>query len=243
MADFEYPVRTRSEIGKRGYRISMKVLVIEDSERLRRSLEHGLRHVGFVVDLAADGEEGLAFAQVNEYDVIVLDLMLPKLDGLSLLKALRLRGDRSGILVLSAKDQIEDRVRGLRLGADDYLVKPFAFDELCARIQTLGRRQHNVVDPVIELGLISIDTAKRRATSCGETLPLTPTEYELLECLALRRGRVVSKEQLRDWLYDSASETSSNVIEAVVSTLRKKLRWAIDADLIKTQRGFGYLIE
>lgn len=221
----------------------MKLLVIEDSARLLRSLEHGLRRAGFIVDLAADGEAGLAFAHANAYDVIVLDLMLPKLDGLSLLKALRQRGNRAGILILSAKDQVSDRVRGLQLGADDYLIKPFAFDELCARIQTLGRRHHQLADPVIDLGPICVDTAKRRATRGGEPLPLTPTEYGLLECLALRRGRVVSKEQLRDWLYDSAADASSNVIEAAVSTLRKKLRATIDVDIVKTQRGFGYLIE
>ena len=221
----------------------MKLLVIEDSERLRRSLGHGLRRAGFVVDLAADGQEGLAFAQANEYDVIVLDLMLPKLDGLSMLKAYRQGGKPASVLILSAKDQVEDRVLGLERGADDYMIKPFAFDELCARIRTLGRRHHNLNNPVIDLGPIAIDTAKRRATSYGEPLPLTPTEYELLECLALRRGRVLSKEQLRDWLYDSQAEASSNVIEAVVSVLRKKLRPVAAADLIKTQRGFGYFID
>lgn len=221
----------------------MKLLVIEDSERLRRSLGRGLRRAGFVIDLAADGREGLAFAEVNKYDVIVLDLMLPKLDGLTLLKTLRTQGNHADVLILSAKDQIEDRVRGLELGADDYLIKPFAFDELCARIKTLGRRRHNVKHPVINLGAISIDTAKRQATNSIGPLPLTPTEYELLECLALRRGRVISKEQLRDWLYDSESEASSNVIEVLVSTLRKKLRAVTGVNLIKTQRGFGYIIE
>lgn len=221
----------------------MKLLIIEDSERLRRSLGLGLRSAGFAIDLAADGQEGLAFVEVNTYDVIVLDLMLPRLDGLTLLKTMRSQGNHSDVLILSAKDQIEDRVRGLELGADDYMIKPFAFDELCARIKTLGRRRHNVKSPIISLGEISVDTARRQATNSIGPLPLTPTEYELLECLALRRGRVISKEQLRDWLYDSNSEACSNVIEVLVSTLRKKLRLVTREDIVKTQRGFGYIIE
>ena len=221
----------------------MKLLIIEDSERLRRSLSEGLRRDGYVVDVAGDGREGLGFARVNDYDVIVLDLMLPKLDGLSLLRELRQSGDKTHVLVLSAKDQVQDRVVGLKLGADDYLVKPFSFDELCARVNALARRKHDVKSVLVEIGGITIDLSKRLACVEDDPIPLTPSEYLLLETLALRRGRVLSKDYLTDLLYNSAEEISSNVVEVLVSSLRKKLRGACNSDPIKTRRGFGYIIE
>lgn len=221
----------------------MKLLLIEDSKRLRRSLGQGLVREGFAVDLAADGEKGYGFANAYDYDVIVLDLMLPKLPGLDLLKQLRREGNQSSILILSARDQVGDRVKGLELGADDYLIKPFAFEELCARIRTLGRRQHDIKDPIIQLGSIYVDTARCQVKGNDKILALTPLEYQLLECLALRKGRIISKELLRDWLYNSDAEASSNVIEALVSSVRKKLR-SVGADqVVKTRRGFGYLVE
>jgi DNA-binding response OmpR family regulator len=198
---------------------------------------------GFAVDMAADGQEGYEFTQTYNYDVIVLDLMLPKLPGLDLLKQLRCEGNQTSILILSAMDQVEDRVKGLELGADDYLIKPFAFDELCARIRTLGRRRHDIKDPIIQLDSICVNTASCQVKWNDKTLALTPLEYQLLECLAMRRGRVISKELLRDWLYDSDAESSSNVIEVLVSSLRKKLS-AVGADkVVKTRRGFGYMVE
>lgn len=223
--------------------VGVKLLVIEDSERLRRALYEGLRRSGFVVDLAADGQEGLAFAEINQYDLAVLDLMLPKLDGLSVLKQLRSQGNRTPVLILSAKDQIEDRVRGLELGADDYLVKPFAFEELVARIKVLVRRKHDLKKPEIEINGIEINTARRHAKINGSELPLTRAEYTLLEYLVLRRGRVISKTQLRDQLYDSDSDTESNVIEVLVSNVRKKIKASGAQDVIKTKRGFGYFID
>lgn len=221
----------------------MKVLVIEDSERLRRSLDHGLRREGFTVDFAADGEEGYQYTQAYEYDVVVLDLMLPKLPGLDVLRRLRREGRNCAVLVLSAKDQIEDRVTGLELGADDYLVKPFAFDELCARIRALGRRHHDIKTPQIDLGSIHIDTSKREVGHDDQIIALTPSEYHLLECLALHRGRVMTKQRLREWLYDSNADASSNVVEVLMSSLRKKLRKVGVEEVVKTRHGFGYLIE
>lgn len=221
----------------------MKILLVEDSERLRRSLCKGLGREGFTVDTAADGAQGYEFSRRYEYDVIILDLMLPKIPGLDLLRRLRREGVNCPILILSAKDQIEDRVTGLELGADDYLIKPFAFDELCARLRTLARRQHTVRDPKIQLGPICVDTARRQVKRENCALPLTPSEYQLLEILALRRGRVISKERFRDWLYDSDTEVSSNVIEVLMSSLRKKLRSAGAAEIVQTRRGFGYLVE
>ncbi|HEX5759497.1 MAG TPA: response regulator transcription factor [Thermoanaerobaculia bacterium] len=221
----------------------MKLLVVEDSERLRRSLGQGLRRAGFAVDLTADGEEGLAFAEVNDYDVIVLDLMLPKLDGLSVLRRLRLQGRKTHVLILSAKDQVEDRIRGLELGADDYLIKPFSFEELCARVRALVRRRYESKDPVLRIADLEIDTARHQASRGGLPLSLTPTEYSLLHLLALRRGRVLSRDQILDHLYDSAADVSSNVVEVLVYSLRKKLQPAGAPPLIVTRRGRGYLIE
>ncbi|MGI9302921.1 MAG: response regulator transcription factor [Gammaproteobacteria bacterium] len=221
----------------------MKLLIIEDSERLRRSLSEGLSRDGYVVDVACDGREGLAFARANDYDVIVLDLMLPKLDGLSLLRELRQGGNKTHVLILSAKDQVQDRVVGLKLGADDYLVKPFSFEELCARVNALARRNNDVKSVLVRIAGITIDLSKRLACVDENPLPLTPSEYLLLETLALRRGRVLSKDYLMDLLYTANEEVSSNVVEVLVSSLRKKLRNACDFDLIKTRRGFGYIIE
>ena len=221
----------------------MKILIVEDSPRLRRALGEGLRRSGFVVDLTEDGEQGLRYARTVDYDVIVLDIMLPKLDGLGLLRELRERRSRAQVLILSAKDRVEDRVRGLELGADDYLVKPFAFEELVARIKTLGRRRHAANDPVIRLSSLTVETSRREVSANGTVLDLTPAEYNLLEYLALRRGCVIAKSQLQDWLSNSDSEAVSNVVEVLVSNLRKKIRTAGARDLIKTKRGFGYYVD
>jgi DNA-binding response OmpR family regulator len=220
----------------------MKILLIEDSERLRRSLTVGLSKEGFVVETAADGEEGYQLTRAYEFDVIVLDLMLPRMPGLDLLSQIRREGNNTSVLILSARDEISDRVDGLELGADDYLVKPFAFDELCARIRTLARRRYDAKNPEIRAGSVSVDTARRQCRTDDTVVELTPSEYQLLECLALRKGRVISKERLHQLLYDSASDTSSNVIEATMSTLRKKLRIAGAEEVVLTRRGFGYYV-
>lgn len=220
----------------------MKLLIVEDSDRLRRALNEGLKRRGFTVDVAENGQEGLAFAETNDYDVVVLDLMLPKLDGLTLLKRLRDGGRRAQVLILSARDQVEDRVLGLELGADDYMVKPFSFEELVARVKVLVRRRHEIRNSTIEIGEVTIDTAGRQAKANGEAIGFTPAEYNLLEHLALRKGHVVSKSQLQDQLYDSESLTESNVIEVLVSNVRKKLRQAGVTDIITTKRGFGYCV-
>ena len=172
--------------------VAMKVLVVEDSPRLRKALTEGLHRSGFVFDMAEDGVEGLNYADTYEYDVVVLDLMLPKMDGITLLQRLRDERNRARVLILSARDGIDDRVRGLELGADDYLVKPFAFEELVARIRSLVRRRHDVGRCAVNVGRVSIDTAAHRAACGDEELPLTPGEYNLLEYLAMRRGRVIS---------------------------------------------------
>ena len=222
---------------------TMKILFIEDSDRLRRSLGRGLERSGYAVDLAADGREGLEFARSYDYDVIVLDLMLPVLPGLEVLRALREEGNDVHILILSAKDQIDDRVRGLEMGADDYLVKPFDFDELCARIEALVRRRYRVKSPEIEIGPLRIDRSAKIVSREGEPLRLTPKEFALLEYLALRRGRVITQTQLVDQLYDSEADVGSNVVEVLVSTLRKKIHTPGEPPIVRTRRGFGYVIE
>lgn len=221
----------------------MKVLIIEDSERLRRSLRQGLTKTGYAVDLAADGDEGLAFAETYEYDVIVLDLMLPGLPGLAVLEKSRAQGRNVPILIMSARDRVEDRVRGLSLGADDYLVKPFAFEELRARIQALVRRRHEMRSPTIRVGPLQLDTARRQVSRGDTPIPLTPSEYALFEFLAYRPGRVFSQEALFEHLYRSDSEVSSNVIQVLISGLRKKIQLQGEPPIIRTRRGFGYVIE
>src|SRR5947209_12950566 len=171
----------------------MRVLVIEDFEVLRDSISQGLREAGFAVDEAADGETGLWHAQSNDYDVIILDLMLPRLDGMSLLKRLRADGRRTHVLILTAKDTSDDRVRGLDLGADDYLVKPFVFAELLARVRALVRRRYDTKSPMIRVADMEIDTTTRRVHRAGETVALSAREYALLEFLAMRANQVVTR--------------------------------------------------
>jgi len=218
----------------------MRVLVIEDSERLRRSLEIGLRRSGYAVDLAADGAQGLWSAQSNAYDVIVLDLMLPEVDGLTVLQTLRRKEIASGVIILTAKDCIEDRVRGLKLGADDYLVKPFSFDELLARIQAITRRRHGVRSPEIVIGDLQVDTAARTVRRGGAMIELPPREYALLEYLALRKGQVVTRTEIETHIYDEHVEPASNVVDAAIYALRRKIDPADGPSFIQTRRGMGY---
>jgi DNA-binding response OmpR family regulator len=219
----------------------MRLLLIEDSARLRSTLERGLRKAGYAVDSARDGREGLWLATENEYDVLVLDLMLPEVDGLTVLRTLREQGKATHVLILSAKDMVEDRIQGLRMGADDYLVKPFSFDELCARLEALVRRSYQAKNPVIRIGDLEVSTVARRAWYAGREVRLTPREYALLEVLVLRAGQVVSRRDLWEHLYAFDSEAASNVVDVLVYSLRKKLDGA--QGLIQTRRGEGYVIE
>jgi DNA-binding response OmpR family regulator len=221
----------------------VKILLVDDSQRLLRSLGQGLRKLGYAVDLASEGEQALALAGTYGYDVIVLDLMLPGISGLEVLRRLREQGSAVHVLILSARERVDDRVRGLQLGADDYLVKPFAFEELAARIQALVRRRYQAKDPVLRLGPLEIDAARRRVSRGGAALHLTPSEYALLEFLAYRRGRVFSQEQLVEQLHRSDSEVSSNVVEVLVSSLRKKIHARGESPILRTRRGFGYFVE
>jgi two-component system copper resistance phosphate regulon response regulator CusR len=221
----------------------MRVLVIEDSERLRRSLRHGLEQLGWEVESAANGDDGMNLLKERDPDAVVLDLMLPGLPGIDVLRRVRSLGSRAQILILSARDRVEDRVRGLEAGADDYLVKPFSFDELCARLQALMRRAHAREETRILVGPVAVDTAAKRAFKDGEPLHLTPSEYAVLELLVLRRGRVTSQEQILDRLYHGSTDVTSNIVEVLVSGLRRKLQTPDGAGLIQTRRGHGYVVD
>lgn len=221
----------------------MRVLLVEDYDPLRKSLAQGLREAGFAVDASADGEEGLWYAHSNDYDVIVLDIMLPKLDGLTILTRLREAGNHAQVLLLTAKDTVQDRVKGLNLGADDYLIKPFAFEELLARVRALVRRRYDAGDPVIRVRDLEVNTAARTVRRAGERIDLTAREYTLLEFLALRAGQVVSRTEIWEHLYEFHSPAESNVVDVYVGYLRKKLERPGLPRLIHTRRGQGYVLE
>jgi DNA-binding response OmpR family regulator len=220
----------------------MRVLVIEDYTPVREAVSQGLAENGFAVDAAPDGEEGLWMAEQNPYDVIVLDLMLPKLDGLTILQRLRAAGSSVAVLVLSARETLDERVRGLDLGADDYLVKPFAFAELLARVRAMVRRRYQVHTPIIHVLDLEIDTARRAVRRAGETIALSAREFALLEYLATRAGQLVTRTEIWEHVYDFASEAHSNVVDVYVGYLRRKLERDGLPRLIHTRRGQGYLL-
>lgn len=221
----------------------MRVLIIEDYAPVRRSLARGLRETGYAVDTAENGEDGLWHARSGEHDVIVLDLMLPKLDGLTLLRTLREEGSDVHVIILTAKDAVEDRVRGLDLGADDYMVKPFAFGELLARVRRLAMRTYGEKSAKIRVGDLELDPRQRTARRAREPVELTAREYALLEYLAARAGEVVTRTEIWEHIYDFAAERNSNVIDVYVARLRKKLRRSDRPPLIHTRRGMGYVLE
>jgi DNA-binding response OmpR family regulator len=220
----------------------MRLLVVEDYGPLRESLARGLKDAGYAVDATGEGAEGLWYAENHPYDAIILDVMLPGLSGLQLLRKLREAGNATHVLILTARDAIADRVAGLDLGADDYLVKPFAFDELLARLRAMVRRQYDRVDPVIRIDDLEVDTRARRARRAGQELTLSPREYALLEYLAHRAGHIVSRTELWDHAYDEAAEPSSNVLDVHISHLRRKIDDGHDRKLIHTRRGQGYVL-
>ena len=220
----------------------MRVLIVEDSKRLQTYVAKGLRQRGYAVDVATDGEEGLSLAESGDYDVIVLDLMLPKLDGISLLRRLRAQNCTTHVLILTARDTVDDRVEGLGSGADDYLIKPFAFEELLARIQALLRRSYSVKTPSLHFGDLEIDLTARVARRCGILLDLKPREYALLEYLALRRGEVVPRTEIERHIYDERVSPMSNVVDSSICSLRKAIDEPGGLSLITTRRGMGYVI-
>jgi DNA-binding response OmpR family regulator len=221
----------------------MRILLVEDSEVLRLALTKGLSASGFVVDAVADGQQGWIYASRNDYDVVVLDLMLPKLDGLSVLRRLREDGCSVHVLVLTAKGAVRERIEGLAAGADDYLAKPFDFGELVARLQALGRRRYARKETVLRVGKLALDTIRQEVRFEETPLPLSRREFGLLRLLMLKSGAVLSREAIEDHLYNELTLPSSNAVESAMSTLRSKLRAAGMPDPITTRRGQGYVLE
>lgn len=221
----------------------MRLLIVEDSPRLQRTLATALRRSNYVVDVAGDGEEGLWMARENTYDLVVLDIMLPKRDGLSVLAELRRCEKTVHVLLLTARDTVPDRVQGLRAGADDYLVKPFALEELLARIEALCRRAYGSKQSSLRIADLEIDTTARHVRRAGQPVELTAREYLLLEYLARRRGHIVSRTEIEDHIYHGNVDPMSNVVDSAVCSLRKKIGVASQAALIHTRRGLGYVLE
>lgn len=219
-----------------------KILVIEDYPPILKSVTKGLAESGYAVSAAKDGGEGLRLALSIEYDLIILDLMLPRVDGLSILRRLRAEGKQVHVLILTAKDTLDDRVYGLDLGADDYLVKPFAFEELLARVRALLRRKSNDKMSVIRVSDLEINTSARTVKRAGKQIDLTTREFALLEFLALRGGRVVTRTQIWEQIYDFAEDISSNVVDVYIGYVRKKLEQGGLPRLIHTRRGMGYVL-
>lgn len=221
----------------------MRLLLVEDSERLRHALAPLLAGAGYALDQAVDGAEALAYLERYDYAVVVLDLMLPKVDGLEVLRRMRARANPARVLVLSARDQVQDRVAALDRGADDYLVKPFSSEELLARLSALLRRSLEQPEPELRAGTLLLDPRRRAVQVGGRTLNLSPKEFALLECLLRERGRVLSRAQLFERVYSGYSDSSDKVIEVLMSTLRAKLAEHGNGELVQTRRGFGYVIE
>ena len=227
----------------------MRLLIAEDSAVLRDSLAQGLREAGYAVDAVADGKRALIHTQTTDSDVVILDWMLPELDGISVLLKMREKHLPAAVLMLTARDSVDDRVQGLTAGADDYLVKPFAFKELLARVQSLTRRRHGERSPLIHVGPLTLDTTAKAAhvSRAGSPTPvpltLTPREYALLEYLAARAGRPATRAELEEHLYDDRSQVFSNAIDSAVAALRTKLLAAGCPPIIHTRRKIGYVLK
>ncbi len=221
----------------------MKILVIEDEQRLARLLKQGLEEQGFVVDLAYDGSDGQFQAEQYLYDAILLDLMLPEVDGLAILKGLREKGNDVPVLIITARGDVEDRIKGLNFGADDYLAKPFNLEELIARLRALIRRSRGKSSPLVTVGDLVIDSNARTVARAGTVILLSAREYDLLHYLALSAGKVVSRTELIDHIFTSDYEWDSNVIEVHISHLRTKIDKGYSPALIHTVRGVGYILK
>lgn len=219
---------------------TLRILLVEDYEPLRQATARGLREQGHAVDAVADGPTGLTRALLGDYDAVVLDLMLPGVDGLQVLRTMRQRGVRSPVIVVTARNDVEDRVNGLDQGADDYLPKPFAMEELFARLRALIRRNYQK-DPLIRTGHVEIDTSDHSVRVAGEPVSLSAREYAMLEYLAMRRDELVTRAELWNHLYDGRVSAGSNVIDVYISYLRRRIEREGHPRLIHTRRGEGYI--
>lgn len=221
----------------------MKILIVEDEPKTGDYLAQGLREAGFVVDLVRDGLDGLHLAQNEEYDLLLLDVMLPGMDGWTILQMVRRAGQDVPVLFLTARDEVDDRVRGLELGADDYLVKPFAFSELLARIRSLLRRGKTREPEIFRAADLELDLLKRRVTRDGERIDLTAKEFALLELLIRRKGEVLPRSLIASQVWDMNFDSDTNVIDVAVRRLRAKVDGPFQLKLIRTVRGMGYVLE
>ncbi len=220
----------------------MRILVVEDEEKVASFIRKGLEEEHYAVDLALDGTEGLHLAETNPYDLIVLDLMLPGLDGFRFVQRLRQEGIDTPILILTAKDSVESKVRGLDLGADDYLTKPFAFAELLARVRALLRRGKPHTPPVLRVADLTLDPAARRVTRAGKVIELTPKEFALLEYLMRHAGRVLTRTMILEHVWDQNFDSYTNVVDVYINYLRKKIDHGFEPRLIHTVRSVGYVL-
>lgn len=220
----------------------MKILVVEDEERVAQFIQKGLKEEGHAVDVSYDGEDGGFLAEVNDYDLILLDVMLPKKNGISVCREIRARGVVTPVLMLTARDSVEDRVRGLDAGADDYLVKPFAFEELLARVRALLRRRADSKTPTLQLADLELDPITRLVTRAGKPIRLTTKEYSLLEYLLRNADKVLSRTLIGEHVWDMNFDPESNVIDVYISHLRNKIDKGYDLPLLHTMRGQGYLL-
>ncbi len=222
----------------------MRVLVIEDDVKIANFIQKGLKSSGFSVDHADTGTIGLDLALAEPYDTLIVDIMLPELDGISLIKQVRAKNNNTPVIILSARDRVDDRVDGLQAGADDYLTKPFAFSELLARVQALIRRAGNVTDPMtLSYSDLSLDIAKRQVKRKDEVIDLQPLEFSLLEYLLRNQERVVSRTMIMEHVWDYNFDPMTNVVEARICRLRDKIDKGFDSKLIHTVRGAGYVLK
>lgn len=221
----------------------MKLLIVEDELDLNRSLVKLLKTQAYSVDAAYDGEEALDYLATTNYDALVVDVMMPRMDGFTLIQTLRQQGKQTPVLFLTAKDSLEDKVRGLDLGADDYLVKPFEFPELLARLRAITRReQANVTSSLIQIGSVSLDLTSQQVWKSDQLIPLTAKEYEILAYLMSHRGQVLSRDRIREHAWDFDYEGDSNNIEVLIKNIRRKLQESSKDSFIQTKRGLGYVI-
>lgn len=221
----------------------MNILVVEDEPKIAAFITKGLKNEGYLVDVATDGEEGVYLGQTNDYDLVILDLMLPKLSGLHVCQELRADGKSMPVLMLTARDAIGDRVEGLDSGADDYLTKPFAFDELVARVRALLRRSGPARPPLLQTGDLTLDPVSHDVRRAGRSIELTPLEYRLLHYLMVNVGRVLPRTLIEEHVWGSGFDSFANVVDVYISKVRKKVDRGSDKRLIRTVRGVGYTLK
>ena len=221
----------------------MKILLAEDEVDLNNVVTRYLKKNGYSVDSVLDGEEALDYLEYSEYDLVILDIMMPKVDGFEVIKKLRDKGNHTSVLMLTARDSADDKVKGLDLGADDYIVKPFDFNELMARIRAVVRRKYGNSSNKLVIGDLILDTSEKSVTRAGKQIELTGKEYEVLEYLMQSKNRIVSRDQIKEHVWDFDYEGDSNIIDVLIKNIRKKIDIEDGKQIIYTKRGLGYVIK